>query len=426
MFTLPKMSELVIFLSFALLVWLSLQLLLSFLFLRYVSASDIILLPEEELPKAAIILCLRGADPFLDKCLRSLLQQNYPDYQLKLVVDHEDDPSWVTINDIIAECQPVNMDVRVLRQRRETCSLKCSSIVQAVAELDNSYSVVAFVDADAVVHPNWLRHLISPLADYRIGATTGNRWYSPNRKNWGSLIRYMWNLSAVVQMYLYKIPWGGTLAMRTQLIRETGLLDKWKYSYTDDTSISSTLTAYNKQLKFVPSLLIVNSEECQMSWLFGWMRRQLFSSRVYHPFWLGVVGDSLLTIFMPSLLLILGITAFISQDWESAIAALSSYGIYIFGLFLIAIALEKVIQRVIIQSRETVSQISIVTAMRIFIGVPITQWFYSLALISSYWMPRVLWRGVEYEVRGPWDVRLVEYKPYQSRQRRANCSKVSL
>ncbi|MEM7555565.1 MAG: glycosyltransferase family 2 protein [Cyanobacteria bacterium P01_A01_bin.84] len=420
------MNELVTFLSFALLLWLSLQLLLSFLFLWYVRSTNGTSLPDEELPKAAIILCLRGSDPFLEKCLRSLLQQNYPEYHLKLVVDHEDDPSWVSINNIITEYQPTNMEVRVLRERRETCSLKCSSIVQAVSELDNSYSVVAFVDADAVVHPDWLRQLVSPLADPRVGATTGNRWYLPNGKLWGSLIRYIWNLSAVVQMYLYKIPWGGTLAIKTQLIRETGLLDKWKYAYADDTSISRTLAAYNKQVKFIPSLIIVNREECSLPSLFGWIRRQVFSSRVYHPFWLAVVGDALLTVFMPNLLLILGIKAFVSQEWNIAIIAFSSYGTYIFGLLLIAIALEKVIQQIISLRGEPISKLSFPTIIKIFLGTPIAQWFYSIALIFSYWMPKVVWRGVEYRIKGPWDVRLLKYKPYQRVRQDRNGRDVSL
>ncbi|MEY2832437.1 MAG: hypothetical protein RLZZ574_1695, partial [Cyanobacteriota bacterium] len=35
---------------------------------------------DDELPKVAIALCLRGADPFLAKCLQALLKQNYPAY----------------------------------------------------------------------------------------------------------------------------------------------------------------------------------------------------------------------------------------------------------------------------------------------------------------------------------------------------------
>ena len=42
---------------------------------------------DEELPKAAILLCLRGADPTLRTCLRRLLRQDYPDYELFVCVD---------------------------------------------------------------------------------------------------------------------------------------------------------------------------------------------------------------------------------------------------------------------------------------------------------------------------------------------------
>ena len=45
-------------------------------------------------PRTAIVLCLRGRDPFLEKCLESMLKQDYPDYQLHVVVDNRQDPAW--------------------------------------------------------------------------------------------------------------------------------------------------------------------------------------------------------------------------------------------------------------------------------------------------------------------------------------------
>src|SRR5439155_52717 len=38
---------------------------------------------DEQLPRAAVILSLRGADPSLAGCLRGLLAQNYPHYDVK-------------------------------------------------------------------------------------------------------------------------------------------------------------------------------------------------------------------------------------------------------------------------------------------------------------------------------------------------------
>ena len=48
---------------------------------------------DEELPKAAVLLCLRGADPSLPTCLRRLLRQDYPDYELFVAVDSKSDPA---------------------------------------------------------------------------------------------------------------------------------------------------------------------------------------------------------------------------------------------------------------------------------------------------------------------------------------------
>ena len=74
------MTELAIFLSKSLLGWLVIQVLLALVFLWNLRSSRKNSLPDNELPKTAVILCLRGADPFLANCLRSLFNQNYPNY----------------------------------------------------------------------------------------------------------------------------------------------------------------------------------------------------------------------------------------------------------------------------------------------------------------------------------------------------------
>ena len=45
-------------------------------------------LNDEDCPKAAVILCLRGSDPFLTECLAGLLNQDYPNYEV-IVVNHQ-------------------------------------------------------------------------------------------------------------------------------------------------------------------------------------------------------------------------------------------------------------------------------------------------------------------------------------------------
>ncbi|MBD2166006.1 glycosyltransferase family 2 protein [Calothrix membranacea FACHB-236] len=407
------MNDLARLLSQIVLGWLAIQVLLILVFLWNLRSYQGKLLPDDKLPKTAIVLCLRGADPFLPNCLRALLNQNYPQYDLKLIVDRQEDPAWKIATDTIQELGATNVEISPLRIIRKNCSLKCSSLLQAVSDLDDSYQVVALVDADTIVHPNWLRELVSPLSNPQIGATTGNRWYLPTGKYWGSLVRYIWNVSAVVQMYLYGIPWGGTLAVKTEVLRQTGLLDKWSKAFGEDTMMRSVLGKNNLRVKFVPSLLMLNREESDLPSLRYWLQRQLISSRLYHPWWLAVVGDTILTILLPTLLIVLFLAALFNQQWNTAVFCLSCYIGYMLGLLLLVFVLEKEIQQVLHRHGEPITKLSPATIFKIFIGIPFTQWIYGYAMFLSLWMSKVKWRGITYDIKSPWNIRLLDYRPYK-------------
>ncbi|WP_193198697.1 glycosyltransferase [Nostoc sp. MG11] len=407
------MKDLTIFLSKSLLGWLAIQVFLTLVFIWYLRLSQKNLLPDDQLPKTAVILCLRGADPFLPNCLRSLLKQNYPNYDLKLIVDSHEDPAWKIASNTITEQGATNVQISPLRIVRNNCSLKCSSLVQAVRELDDSYKVVALVDADTIVHPNWLRELVSPLADAKVGATTGNRWYVPTGKHWGSLVRYIGNVSTVVQMFLFQIPWGGTLAVKTEVLHQTGLLDKWAQALGEDLMIHKALKKQGLQVKFVPSLLIVNREESDLPSLLDHLKRLMVCSRLYHPQWLALVSEAVSSILFPTTVIVLFLESLLETQWETAALLFQSYSIYTIGLLLLMLIVERGIQQVIRLNDQPMTELSAVTIIKMLIGIPLTQWVYGLALVSSLWISTVTWRGVSYRVKGPWNIRLVEYRPYQ-------------
>src|SRR5436309_2007209 len=71
--------------------------------IRYLFHPEAAPLPDERLPRAAVILPLRGADPFLRDCLIGLLGQDYPRYSLHIVIDHADDPAHELVLKVLAE-----------------------------------------------------------------------------------------------------------------------------------------------------------------------------------------------------------------------------------------------------------------------------------------------------------------------------------
>ncbi|MBE9007249.1 glycosyltransferase family 2 protein [Fortiea sp. LEGE XX443] len=406
------MEELTIFLSKSLLSWLAIQVCLALVFLFYLHLSQRSSLPDEQLPKTAVILSLRGADPFLSECLRSLLAQNYPQYNLKLVVDSQTDPAWQIAHDTVNQLGATNVELNYLRVIRHNCSLKCSALLQVVSELDNSYEVVAFVDGDTVVHPNWLRELVSPLSNPKIGATTGNRWYVPTGKYWGSLVRYAGNVSTVVQMFLFGIPWGGTLAVKTEVLRHTGMLEMWGKVLNEDLMMHKVLKKHGMQIKFVPSLIMVNREECDLLGLIDHLKRLFLYSRLYHPQWIAIVGDLVSSILFPTTAIVLLLISLWFEQWELTNQLFRSYSIYTLGLLLIMLMLELGIRPVIVAQGLPITKLSPGAVLKMAIAIPLTQWVYGLAMLSSLLRSTVKWRGAIYRVQGPWNIRLIEYQAY--------------
>ncbi|MEA5580683.1 glycosyltransferase family 2 protein [Nodularia harveyana UHCC-0300] len=407
------MKELTIFITQSLLSWLAIQMILALVFLFYVRSPQAQnSLTDEQLPKTAVILCLRGADPYLPHCIEALLNQNYPDYDLKVIVDSPADPAWEVVNEIINAEGSSNAQVSPLRIIRHNCSLKCSSLLQAVSDLDESYQAIALVDADTIVHSNWLRELVIPLNHPKIGATTGNRWFVPTDKYWGSLVRYIGNVSTVVQMYLFQVPWGGSLAIKTDVVRQTGLLEKWGQAFGEDYMIHSILKQHGMRVKLVPSLIILNREECDLLGFLESLKRVILYSRLYHPRWLAIVGDAISSILFPCVAIVLFLFALLDTQWNLAFIVLSTYCIYTVGLLLLTLILELGISPIIRSQGQSTTKLSMEIVGKILIAIPLTQWVYGLALLSSLWMSTVKWRGIVYRVQNPWNIRLVEYHPY--------------
>ncbi|MDB9465747.1 glycosyltransferase family 2 protein [Dolichospermum circinale CS-1225] len=407
------MPDLMIFLSKSLLGWLLIQSCLTLIFLWYLRSYKPRLLPDEKLPKTAVILCLRGADPFLHNCLRSLLQQNYPQYDLKLIIDSQEDPALKIASETINQLGATNVQINILRAVRYNCSLKCSSLIQAVSDLDNAYPVIAFIDADTVVHPNWLRELVTPLLDDKVGLTTGNRWYLPTGNYWGSLVRYSGNVSTVVQMFLFQIPWGGTLAIKTEVLNRIKLLDKWGQVLTDDMLLHKLIKKQKLQIKFIPSLLMLNQEESSLSNLLESLKRLIISSKLYHPGWLAIISEAYSSILVPNLVIIIIFYLLLQSQWYAGFLLFSSYISYTIGLVLLMVLMEVAIHHILHNQGKKIPKLSPLIILKMLIAIPFTQWIYGLIILSSLWTSSITWRGITYRIQGRENIRLIEYRPYQ-------------
>src|ERR1051326_6904955 len=72
------------------------------------------LLPDVACPKTAVILSLRGPDPFLPAAIDALMKQDYPDYDVYIVVDDRDDPAWQVAEDAVAKAEGITVTLEPL------------------------------------------------------------------------------------------------------------------------------------------------------------------------------------------------------------------------------------------------------------------------------------------------------------------------
>jgi cellulose synthase/poly-beta-1,6-N-acetylglucosamine synthase-like glycosyltransferase len=377
-------------------------------------------LARDSLPSATVILCLRGADPFLSNCLQGLVSQDYPNYQVQIIVDSQEDPASDVVTKTLGDLAQKHFKVSPLNVRYQTCSLKCSALIQAVSSLDDDCEVVALIDSDTVPHSTWLRELVLPLANRKIGFTVGNRWYVPIQNSLGSLVRYIWNISAVLQMNFYTIPWGGCLAFRKERLQQLRLLERWQHTLCEDVILHSAMREQGLEIKFIPSLMMVNREGCQLPDFIRWISRQMLLVKLYHSSWGAIVSYGLLSSLVLSLQSALLVFSAATFQWHMLAWSLGGLVFYAVALVAGICFIDKEIRLLLALRGEQIPVLSLLMIAKIFLALPVAQFAFAISIILAMQVKTVEWRGIFYKIIGPWNIRLVKYYPYSSLGAKAN------
>lgn len=374
---------------------LFLQLLLKVHAIRHLRQPQSPLLEGAECPPALVILCLRGGDPFLHRSLGLLIDQDYPRYRIRIVVDSPDDEAHQYLKKVFGESPPAHVEILTLTERHSTCTYKMSGILFGSQNLPEGTACVAFMDGDTVPHRTWLRELATPIVRDGAGVSTGNRWYAPQQLSLGSLCRVWWGASALSLMTWFRIPWGGTMAVRSDLLRDEELRTRLRHAYSEDTTIGQFAADRGERIEFPPTLVILNREVIGMRSLFQFDVRQMFAVRLTHQCWPlmalhGVVSG--LTLTYPL--------------WRLCGLPVSGMADVAFAVFIFAWGTIELVQMV------SIRQILATRGDRLAGWSEPLRWFYALlalivlpclhmaAVLHAATLRRIYWRGVWYRIGG--------------------------
>lgn len=121
------------------------------------------------LPPVSLLKPLCGLEPGLEANLASFFAQDYPDFEVIFGARNSEDPALQVVGAVRKRYPQVAVKV-VLSGEPDRPNAKVCSLQKMYAQVSHDYLVIS--DSDVQVAPNYLREVIAPLLDQKVGLVT--------------------------------------------------------------------------------------------------------------------------------------------------------------------------------------------------------------------------------------------------------------
>jgi len=353
-------------------------------------------------PRTAVLCPCRGMEPGLERNLVSLCEFDHQNYEVFFILASEADPAYSIVKRVAGSSR-VKATI-VIANKPQDCSEKVNNLRTAVEQLPAEIEVLVFADSDGRPGKSWLHHMVAPLTDSRIGATTTMRWFIPNHIDFPTSLLAAWNASVVTTLGPHEnnFCWGGGTAIRRKLFEEIGMLDVWQYSFSDDYSLTMTLERTRRQIVFLPECLTVSYVDINFAGLLEFTNRQISITRVYRPqMW----ATAFATHFLYCLTVVLGLGIAL----QLTLAARPAFHVATLLVLPLLLAAIRGALRVLGATEALPgARAQIMGQSWIYILLSLAVPFLYLAnFVSSLFGRRLIWRGIEYELISPEQTRVL-------------------
>ena len=129
--------------------------------------------PAQALPPVSILKPLKGTDPEIYECFRSHCLQDYPEYEIVFGVSDANDPAVASVEQLQREF-PQRKICLVICPKVLGANVKVSNLAQMLSAARYTHLIVN--DSDIRVEPDYLRQIVGPLANEKVGMVTCLYW----------------------------------------------------------------------------------------------------------------------------------------------------------------------------------------------------------------------------------------------------------
>jgi cellulose synthase/poly-beta-1,6-N-acetylglucosamine synthase-like glycosyltransferase len=355
-------------------------------------------------PRVAVLCPCKGLEPGLERNLVSLTEFDRQNYEIFFILASGSDPAR-SIVERTAKSSRVKVHV-IIAGSPSSSSEKVNNLRVAVEQLPPEFEVLVFTDSDGRPGKGWLHHLVAPLGDVRIGATTTMRWLIPNRSNLPTALLAAWN-APVVTMLGEKgrnFCWGGGTAIRRSVFEQSGVMDEWKNSASDDYSLTRALERNNRSIVFIPECMTLSYVETDFRGLLEFTNRQILITRVYaEKVWAPAAATHLLYCMTLLFGVLLILSDFLEQRPAFHIAALTFLPVLLSSIRS-SLRLIGVTEALPAGRSQIMGQAWIYILLTVFVP-----FLYVVNFVNSLVTRKICWRGMAYELTSPEQTRIVPF-----------------
>ncbi len=237
-------------------------------------------------PPVSNIKPIRGLDPDAYENFASFCRQDYPEFELLFCVGDKDDPVLPVIEKLARDFP--ERSIRVLYgSGRDASNDKVAKLARLVSEA--RHEVVAINDSDVRVGPDYLRTVVAPLADPKVGAVTcfyvpaAEQTLAENLQSMGMFSDFYAGILVAWQLDGVKFALGPTIVTTRTRLAEFGGYESLENRPADDLLVGRLIADQGHRVELLPYTVLAVADYQSMADLIHKRMRWIVVMRHMRP-----------------------------------------------------------------------------------------------------------------------------------------------